>query len=66
MIKKSKEKTKYLEKKKSLSNKKHFCLIFKGLSIAKNCLTPESAQLHDTNADLKMFLNVRVHRKTGP
>ena len=44
--KKSKEKLKYLENEKSYSGeKKAFFIIFKGLSVVKNFLRPESASL---------------------
>ena len=46
MTKKSRQKCKYLEKKKSFWAKiKAFFIICKGLSIAKNCLWPESVPL---------------------
>ena len=46
MTKKSRQNLKYLEKKKSFEMKsKVFFIIFKGLSIAKNCLRSESAPL---------------------
>ena len=52
MIKKSRQKLKYLE------NEKSFCgeikSIFKELSIAKNCLTPENAPLKFCNIHRKV------------
>ena len=46
MTKKSRQKHKYLENEKSfLGEIKSFFIIFKGLSVAKNCLRPESAPL---------------------
>ena len=48
MTKKSREKIEYLENEKSIWGGiilKTFFIIFKGLSIAKNCLRPERASL---------------------
>ena len=47
MTKKSRQKLKYIENKKSflMWNKKTFFIIFKGLLVAKNFLKPESAPL---------------------
>ena len=46
MTKKSRQKLKYLEKKNSCwGEKKTFFIIFKWLSIVKNCLRPESVPL---------------------
>ena len=46
MTKKSRQKHKYLENEKSfLGEIKSFFIIFKGLSVAKNCLRPESAPI---------------------
>ena len=46
MTKKSRQKLKYLENEKSIGMKqKAFFINFKGLSVAKNCLRPESAPL---------------------
>ena len=53
MNKKSWQKLKYLENEKGFwVEKKHFFIIFKGLSVAKNCLKPESAPL---NAIFRIF-----------
>ena len=44
MTKKPEQKFKYLENEKSFKAEiKSFFVIFKGLSVAKNCLRPESA-----------------------
>ena len=44
MIKKSSQKLKYLENKRAFKVKlKAFFIFFKGLSVIKNCLRPESA-----------------------
>ena len=49
MIKKSRQKFKYLKNEKSLSGEiKSIFVIFKGLSVPKNCLRPESAPLSQT------------------
>ena len=46
MTKKSRQKLKYLENGKSFQvEKKAFFIIFKELSVAKNCFRPESAPL---------------------
>ena len=47
MTKKSRQKLKYLEKEKSFNGeiKKTFFILFKGLSVAKNCFRPENAPL---------------------
>ena len=46
MTKKLRQKFKYIENKKSFWGEiKAFFIIFKELSIAKNCLRPESAPL---------------------
>ena len=53
MTKKSRQKIKYLENKKSfLGEKKAFFIIFKGLLVAKNCLRPEGAPLSHTSSKL--------------
>ena len=47
MIKKSRQKSKYLKNKKSFSGKlKSIFHHFKGLSLAKNCLRPENVPLN--------------------
>ena len=49
MTEKSRQKFQYLENEKSFSGeKKAFFKIFKGLSVAKKCLRPESASLNKT------------------
>ena len=51
MTKKSRQKLKYLENGKSFQGEiKAFFIIFKGLSVAKNCLRPESAPLNQNVA----------------
>ena len=46
MTENSRQKFKYLENEKSFSGEiKAFSSIFKGLSVAKNCLRPENAPL---------------------
>ena len=47
MTEKSRQKFKYLENKKSFQGeiKSTFLIIFKGLSVGKSCLRPESAPL---------------------
>ena len=46
MTKKSKQKFKYLENEKSFWGEiKNIFFVFKGISVVKNCLRPESAPL---------------------
>ena len=45
MTKTSRQTFKYPENGKSLLDKKAFFISFKGLSVAKNCLRPESVPL---------------------
>ena len=55
MTKKTRQKLKYLKNEKSFRDeKKAFFIIFKELSVAKNCLRPESVPLNNL---IEVFFN---------
>ena len=56
MSKKSRQKFNHLEKEKSLRNKKAFSIIFKGLSVIKNCLRSQSSPVSTSLCACKNLL----------
>ena len=58
MIKKSRQKLKYIENEKSFRGEiKSIFTIFKGLSVAKNCIRPDSAPLSRRSIILTTSVN---------